>query len=174
MKTITLATGLALTSTSATTAVKLRDTPLLPYRSATVEVEVSGATGTTTMLIEGSEKSGFRAGAVDVDTDGVSVGFGEGGGREAGAVGSLLEAVDGEASPGPALGLGGGWLFDGLPGESRERSRYNVIAFGIESYYVQEGTGLDYEAAVRRGRVSAVVAVAPDGQAALRGLRIER
>ncbi len=35
MKTITLATGLALTSTSATTAVALRDTPLLPYRSAT-------------------------------------------------------------------------------------------------------------------------------------------
>lgn len=58
MKTITLATGLALTSTSATTAVALRDTPLLPYRSATVGVEVSGATGATTMLIEGSENGG--------------------------------------------------------------------------------------------------------------------
>jgi hypothetical protein len=58
MKTITLATGLALTSTSATTAVTLRDTPILPYRSATVEVEVAGATGTTTMLIEGSENGG--------------------------------------------------------------------------------------------------------------------
>lgn len=58
MKTITLTTGLALTSTTATTAVALRDTPLLPYRSATITVEVSGATGTTTMLIEGSEDGG--------------------------------------------------------------------------------------------------------------------
>lgn len=58
MKTITLTTGLALTSTTATTAVALRDTPLLPYRSATTTVEVSGATGTTTMLIEGSEDGG--------------------------------------------------------------------------------------------------------------------
>lgn len=57
-KTITLVTGLALTSTSGTTAVTLRDTPLLPYRSASVEVEVAGATGTTTMLIEGSENGG--------------------------------------------------------------------------------------------------------------------
>jgi uncharacterized membrane-anchored protein len=52
--------------------------------------------------------------------------------------------------------------------DSRDR-----IVYGIESYYVQEGTGHDYEAAVRRGQLSAEVAVAPDGQAALRGLRIE-
>ena len=58
MKTITLATGLPLTSTSATTAVTLRDTPLLPYRSAAVKVEVAGVSGTTTMLIEGSENGG--------------------------------------------------------------------------------------------------------------------
>ncbi len=55
---VTLATGLALTSTTATTAVSLRDTPIIPYRSATVDVRVSGATGTTTMLIEGSENGG--------------------------------------------------------------------------------------------------------------------
>lgn len=58
MKTITLATGLALTSTTATTAVALRDTPLVPYRAANVEVEVADATGATTMLIEGSENGG--------------------------------------------------------------------------------------------------------------------
>lgn len=57
-KTTTLTTGLALTSTSATTAVTLRNTPISPYRSATVSVEVAGATGTTTMLIEGSEDGG--------------------------------------------------------------------------------------------------------------------
>jgi len=49
----------------------------------------------------------------------------------------------------------------------------NRISFGIESYYVQEGTGHDYEAAVRQGHLSAEVAISPDGQAALRGLRIE-
>lgn len=57
-KFLTLTTGLALTSTTATTAVALRDTPILPYRAASVNVEVSGATGTTTMLIEGSEDGG--------------------------------------------------------------------------------------------------------------------
>lgn len=57
-KFLTLTTGLALTSTTATTAVALRDTPILPYRAASVNVEVSGATGTTTMLIEGSENGG--------------------------------------------------------------------------------------------------------------------
>ncbi len=51
--------------------------------------------------------------------------------------------------------------------------RWNRITFGIESYYVQEGTGHDYEAAVRQGHLSAEVAISPDGQAALRGLRIE-
>ena len=50
---------------------------------------------------------------------------------------------------------------------------WNRISFGIESYYVQEGRGHAYEAAVRQGRLSAEVAIAPDGQAALRGLRVE-
>jgi len=58
MKFTTLTTGLALTSTTGTTAITLSDTPLLPYRAANVKVFPSGATGTTTMLIEGSENGG--------------------------------------------------------------------------------------------------------------------
>ena len=46
-------------------------------------------------------------------------------------------------------------------------------AYGIESYYVQEGTGHDYEHAVRSRRLWAEVALARDGNAALRGLVIE-
>jgi len=45
--------------------------------------------------------------------------------------------------------------------------------FGIESFYVQEGNGLQYEQAVRQRRLSAEVAVAPNGQATLRSLKIE-
>jgi uncharacterized membrane-anchored protein len=47
------------------------------------------------------------------------------------------------------------------------------IDFGIESYFVQEGKGKDYENAIRNRRLSAEVALTPDGRAALRGLRIE-
>ncbi|HUE15499.1 MAG TPA: GDYXXLXY domain-containing protein [Planctomycetaceae bacterium] len=50
---------------------------------------------------------------------------------------------------------------------------WNQIQFGIENYYVQEGTGHKYEEAIRSRRLWAEVAVAPDGQAALKGLRIE-
>ncbi len=45
--------------------------------------------------------------------------------------------------------------------------------FGIESYYVQEGNGRDYESAARRRRLWAEVALAGDGNATLRGLVIE-
>ncbi len=45
--------------------------------------------------------------------------------------------------------------------------------FGIESYYVQEGTGRTYEQAIRSHNLSAEVAVGRDGQAALRSLQIE-
>ncbi len=51
-------------------------------------------------------------------------------------------------------------------------TRGRRIEFGIESYFVQEGEGLKYERAVRQG-LSARVAVAPDGKAALTGLVIE-
>ena len=49
----------------------------------------------------------------------------------------------------------------------------NGIEFGIESYYVQEGTGHKYEDALHSRRLWAEVAVAPDGQASLKALRIE-
>jgi len=47
------------------------------------------------------------------------------------------------------------------------------LRFGIESFYVPEGTGRDYEQARRDRRLWAEVAVAPWGQAALRNLHIE-
>ena len=50
---------------------------------------------------------------------------------------------------------------------------WNRLEFGIEKYFLQEGTGHDYEEAVRSRRLWAEVAVAPDGTAALKGLRIE-
>ncbi len=52
-------------------------------------------------------------------------------------------------------------------------TRGRRIEFGIESYFVQEGEGLKYERAVRDRALSARVAVAPDGKAALTGLVIE-
>lgn len=50
---------------------------------------------------------------------------------------------------------------------------YHRIGCGIESYYVQEGTGRKYEQAIRNRKLSAEVAVTSDGQATLRALRIE-
>jgi uncharacterized membrane-anchored protein len=47
------------------------------------------------------------------------------------------------------------------------------LEFGIESYYLQEGKGYQYEEAILIGRLSAEIAVTADGQAALRGLRVE-
>lgn len=47
------------------------------------------------------------------------------------------------------------------------------ITFGIESYFVPEGQGKPYEDAARNRKLSAEVAVAPDGQPALKGLVIE-
>lgn len=46
-------------------------------------------------------------------------------------------------------------------------------SFGIETYYVQEGTGHQYEDAVRQGKLWAKVAVTPDGRGAVQGLVIE-
>jgi hypothetical protein len=54
----TLATNVALTGTVTQTAVTLRDTPLVPYRSALVLVNLDAVTGTPTLLIEGSENGG--------------------------------------------------------------------------------------------------------------------
>jgi uncharacterized membrane-anchored protein len=54
-----------------------------------------------------------------------------------------------------------------------QMQRYGSLQFGIESYYVQEGTGRRYEQAIRDRKLSAELAVTSSGQAALRGLRIE-
>jgi uncharacterized membrane-anchored protein len=50
---------------------------------------------------------------------------------------------------------------------------YGRATFGIESYYVQEGTGHDYENAVRNRRLWAEVALDSQGNPALRRLVIE-
>ena len=47
------------------------------------------------------------------------------------------------------------------------------ITFGIESYYVQEGRGRDYEQAVRERRLAAEVVLGYDGSPTLRGLVVE-
>jgi uncharacterized membrane-anchored protein len=57
-----------------------------------------------------------------------------------------------------------------IRGTLADRSR---IRFGIESYFVQEGKGHDYEAAIRSHRLSAEVAVTAAGEPALRRLIIE-
>jgi uncharacterized membrane-anchored protein len=54
-----------------------------------------------------------------------------------------------------------------------QMERYGSMKFGIESYFVQEGTGRVYEEAIRDRKLSAELAVTSDGQAALRNLRIE-
>ncbi len=48
----------------------------------------------------------------------------------------------------------------------------NRIEYGIESFYVQAGTGLDYEQAARTGTLSAEVAIGGDGQAGLKRLKV--
>jgi uncharacterized membrane-anchored protein len=50
---------------------------------------------------------------------------------------------------------------------------YSRATYGIESFYVQEGTGHDYEAAVRNHRLWAEVALDRAGNAQLRRLVIE-
>jgi len=50
---------------------------------------------------------------------------------------------------------------------------YNQLHFGIEAFYLQEGTGKKYEEAIRQHRLSAEIAVTSGGRAALRRLRVE-
>lgn len=45
------------------------------------------------------------------------------------------------------------------------------FVFGIEAFYVKQGVGRELEQAIRQGELWAEVAVAPWGQATLRGLR---
>ncbi|HKH83566.1 MAG TPA: GDYXXLXY domain-containing protein [Gemmatimonadales bacterium] len=58
-----------------------------------------------------------------------------------------------------------------LKGQMRS---YGSMEFGIEAYYVQEGTGHRYEQAIRNKQLSAELAVTSNGHAALRGLRMEQ
>ena len=46
------------------------------------------------------------------------------------------------------------------------------IEYGIERFYVQAGTGLDYEQAARTGTLSAEIAIGGDGQAGVKQLRV--
>ena len=50
---------------------------------------------------------------------------------------------------------------------------WNRIDFGIDRYYVQEGTGHKYEEALRNRHLWAEVVVGADGQAAVEGLKIQ-
>jgi uncharacterized membrane-anchored protein len=51
--------------------------------------------------------------------------------------------------------------------------RYGSLEFGIEAYYVQEGSGRVYEQAILDRKLSAELAVTSGGTAALRALRIQ-
>jgi uncharacterized membrane-anchored protein len=61
----------------------------------------------------------------------------------------------------------GGLFVRGIAGS------YSRASYGIESFYLREGTGHDYEAAVRRRRLWAEVALDRLGNPALRRLVIE-
>ena len=50
---------------------------------------------------------------------------------------------------------------------------HGTIEAGIESFYVQEGTGHQYEEAIGRRQLSAEISLTADGQATLRRLRIQ-
>jgi len=50
---------------------------------------------------------------------------------------------------------------------------YDRLHFGIEAFYLQEGTGKEYEKAIRQQRLSAEIAVTSGGRAALRSLRVD-
>ncbi len=47
------------------------------------------------------------------------------------------------------------------------------VRYGIESYFVPEGTGRKLEADVREKKIQAIVAVGSDGTAAIKGLMID-
>lgn len=47
------------------------------------------------------------------------------------------------------------------------------VHYGIESYFVPEGTGVDMERSIREGDLKVIVAVGNSGQSAIKGLEIE-
>ena len=52
------------------------------------------------------------------------------------------------------------------------RLENSLVEYGIERFYVQAGTGLDYEQAARTGTLSAEIALGGDGQAGVKQLRV--
>ena len=49
---------------------------------------------------------------------------------------------------------------------------YRRIEYGIEQYYVQAGTGMELENAIRRGSVEVTLGVAAGGRAGVKGVKI--
>lgn len=52
-------------------------------------------------------------------------------------------------------------------------ARVGRLRYGIESYFVPEGTGRALEAQVRENRIEAVLAVGGDGDVAIKGLKVD-
>jgi uncharacterized membrane-anchored protein len=48
-----------------------------------------------------------------------------------------------------------------------------IMRYGVETYFVPEGTGRALESKVREHKIEAIVAVGADGQVALKGLVID-
>jgi uncharacterized membrane-anchored protein len=57
-------------------------------------------------------------------------------------------------------------------GRQKNRSKSVRLKYGIESYFVPEGTGKALEKKVRERTIAAIVAVGRDGEAAIKGLDI--
>ncbi len=77
----------------------------------------------------------------------------------------------------------GSWALAGLsqdkpttgPDEAALKAiaRSGALSFGIERYYVPEGEGEALEALIGRKAIQVVVAVAEDGRAAIKGLKVD-
>jgi uncharacterized membrane-anchored protein len=54
-----------------------------------------------------------------------------------------------------------------------QRHTTNLISYGLERYYLPEGTGSRIEEMARKSQLSAIVAVDGRGRAAIKGLVID-
>ncbi|MCC0016812.1 MAG: GDYXXLXY domain-containing protein [Rhodobiaceae bacterium] len=84
------------------------------------------------------------------------------------AVSSLSEAMPDTMPPGAQVLRAD---VDYLSGEGANRTAR--LRYGVESYFVPEGTGRDLEKLVRDKALSVIVAVGPGGRAAIKGLVID-
>ncbi len=64
------------------------------------------------------------------------------------------------------------YLWDEASNEASNADANLAVRFGIESYFVPEGSGKPIEEAVRDKKIQAIVVVGSDGTAALKGLVI--